>query len=346
MKIKQTLQSLIVSGRGHQLFKPFFSGVGHILMFHRVCPKTENPRIHYNTQLEVTPQYLENALAFFKDRRYEFISLDRMYRYFQENKFPKKFVVVTFDDGYLDNLTHAFPILKKHNIPFTIYVSTNFPDREAVLWWDLLEDLLLERETISIKTGNERRQFNCASPTEKEEAFAAIRSIIIRFGETDFINKIREIFEDLGVDIYKKTAESALSWEQVSQLGKEPLVTIGAHTLNHYALSKLPEALARYEVSQSKEKIESYIGRGVDHFAYPFGGPEHIAAKDLTIVRENGFKTAVTTIPGNIFPAHRDHLDYLPRVHMRDKIDNRQLEFFTSGFKQFRLHKFKRVVTI
>jgi peptidoglycan/xylan/chitin deacetylase (PgdA/CDA1 family) len=253
--------------------------------------------------------------------------------------------VVTFDDGYSDNLTHALPVLKKHDVPFTVYVSTNFPDGKAVLWWDLLEDLLLERNTIEIKTGSEHHRFNCASMEEKEDTFEAIRSIIIGFGERDFLPRVEEIFKGLGVDIYSKAVELALRWEQVTELAKEPLVTIGAHTVNHYALKELPEDRAVYEVTESKKKIEAHIGKEVDHFAYPYGGPGHMGAKDLDIMKKYGFKTAVTTIPGNIFPGHRDHLVYLPRVHMREKIDHLQLELFTSGFKQFQLHKFQRVVT-
>jgi peptidoglycan/xylan/chitin deacetylase (PgdA/CDA1 family) len=296
--------------------------------------------------LEVTPEYLENVVSFFKERGYEFISLDRMYRHFLENTFKKKFVVVTFDDGYLNNLTHALPVLKKHDVPFSVYVSTNFPDGKAVLWWDLLEDLLLERDTIEIKTGSEHHRFSCASMEEKEDTFEAIRSIIIGFGERDFLPRVEEIFKGLGKDIYSKAVELALSWEEVIELAKEPLVTIGAHTVNHYALNELPEHSAVYEVLESKKKIEAHIGTEVEHFAYPYGGLGHMEAKDLEIIKKYGFKTAVTTISGNIFPGHRNHLVYLPRIHMMDEIDHLQLELFTSGFKQFQRHKFQRVVAL
>jgi peptidoglycan/xylan/chitin deacetylase (PgdA/CDA1 family) len=345
-KLKQGLLSLLVSCRGHKLFKPFFSGIGHILMFHRVCPKSGKPRIFYNTQLEVTPGYLENAVVFFKERGYEFISLDRMYRLFLENTFKKKFVVVTFDDGYSNTLTHALPVLKKHDVPFTVYVSTNFPDGKAVLWWDLLEDLLLERDIIEIEIGSKYHRFDCASMKEKEDTFEAIRSIIIGFSERDFLPGVEKIFKGLEVDIYSKAVELALSWEEVTELARQPGVTIGAHTVNHYALKELPEERAVYEVTESKKKIEAHIGKEVRHFAYPFGRMGHMGAKDLDIIKKYGFKTAVTTIPGNIFPGHRDHLVYLPRVHMREEIDQLQLELFTSGLKQFQLHKFQRVVTL
>jgi len=315
-------------------------------MFHRVCPETIKPRIPFNTYMEVTPRYLENAINFFKDRDYEFISLDRMYRYFQENKFDKKFVVVTFDDGYLDNLTHALPILKKHNVPFTIYVSTNFPDGKAVLWWDLLEELILERDAIEITAANKRYQFNCASMEEKEDTYSRVRSIVMGFNETDSLDKIRGMFAGLVEDIYKKTVELALSWDQIIALGKEPLVTIGAHTVNHLSLKQLSRDLAEYEVLESKKQIEAHIGRSVDHFAYPFGGPGEVGPKDLKIVKKCGFKTAVATVPGNIFPGHKHHLDFLPRIRMSKEMDNLQLELFIDGLIHFKLHKFKRIVTV
>ena len=345
-KLKQHILSLMVYSKSYKLLKPFFSGIGHILMFHRVCPKSNRPRIPFNTSIEVTPQYLENAINFFKDRDYEFISLDRMYRDFQENKFHKKFVVVTFDDGYLDNLTHALPVLKKHNFPFTIYVSTNFPEGTAVLWWDLLEDLILERDTLEIQTGDKRCQFNCSSMVEKEDTYSRVRSIIIGFNEKEFSDKIREMFSGAVEDVYRKTAELALSWDQVIALDKDPLVTIGAHTVNHFALKPLPRDLVQYEVLESKRKIEAYIGHPVEHFAYPFGGPAEVGTKDLEIVKKNGFKTAVATVHGNIFPGHKHYLEFLPRIHMKEDVDNLQLELSIHGFNHFKLHKFKRIITV
>lgn len=345
-KIKQDLLSLLIACQGHKLCRPFFSGIGHILMFHRVCPKTTSPRIPFNALLEVTPDYLENVICFFKDKGYIFISLDQMYQLFKKNSFDKKFVAVTFDDGYQDNFIYAFPILKKHRVHFTIYVCTNFPDGKAVLWWNMLEDLILERNTIEIQLGNKSHKFNCTTLEEKENAFTTIRSLIIGFDEENFLTGVKEIFKRSVDDIYSKSVELSLNWEQIKELSQEPLVTIGAHTVNHYALKVLSEDRARHEVIESRDRIKAYIGSEVEHFAYPYGDYKHIGLKDLSILEKCGFKTAVTTIAGNIFPGHKDHLLYLPRINLTENIDKRQLDLHISGFRQFRLHKFKRVLTI
>ncbi|MBN1250740.1 MAG: polysaccharide deacetylase family protein, partial [Bacteroidales bacterium] len=114
--------------------KKIYGGFGHILMFHRVLPFSNKNRIWSNSYLEVTPEFLENTILYFKNKNYQFISLDEL-DYFIENKiFPKKkFVIYTFDDGFKDNLIYAYPIFKKYNIPLTIYVTTSFPDYKACL---------------------------------------------------------------------------------------------------------------------------------------------------------------------------------------------------------------------
>ena len=337
---------LLVQTKGYKLFTPFFSGIGHILMFHRVCPESERPRIPFNTLMEVTPQYLEQTILFFKEQDYEFISMDTLYQRFKEKNFNKKFVVVTFDDGYMDNLIYGLPVFQKHQVPFTIYVSTNFPNHNAVLWWDLLEDVILERDQIDITIDDQPLSFSCATMAEKEDTYSRIRSIIINFNESEFLEKIRSLFTVFVDNLYQKTKESALSWEQILTLSQDPLVTIGAHTLNHYALKNLSTEHSRFEIYESKKEIESHIHTPVEHFAYPFGGFAEVGKKDLEITEACGFKTAVATIPGNVFSGHQDTLFFLPRIQLYETFDLTKIQLFIKGFTQFKLHKFKRIVTL
>ena len=118
--IKRTTASLLFPSlfhtRSHLLLKPFYSGLGSILMFHRVCPKSSKPRIRGNAGLEVTPEYLENMILFLRKNNYEIVPLGRVDKILNENLGRKKFAVFTFDDGYIDNYLHAYPILKKYEI--------------------------------------------------------------------------------------------------------------------------------------------------------------------------------------------------------------------------------------
>ena len=118
----------------------------------------------------------------------------------------------------------------------------------------------------------------------------------------------------LGVDKEKekeewKLRESALicslTWEEIKTLSDDPLCTIGAHTVNHFPLSRLSEEQLKFEIQYSKERIESFINKTVNHFAYPFGKQREASIREFEMVKELGFKTGTTTRIGNIFQEHR-----------------------------------------
>jgi len=326
--------------------RPLYGGIGYILVLHRVCPPAPGTRLEANTGMEMTPETLEAVIQFFRNRDYEFISPDQLVERLSGRKNKRKFVVFTLDDGYADNYLHAYPVFKKHQVPFTIYVTTSFPDREAILWWYLLEDLLLEEDSIVIKTNSAEQEFNCSSWNEKAETFWDIRSIIMNTPINDYRETVTRIFAPYGIDMYRKTAELALSWEQVALLSRDPLVTIGAHTVNHYTLSKLSPTEIKNEILECKRRLESHLGKEVLHFAYPYGGKEEAGKREFDLVKECGFKTAVTARFAGIFPAHRQHLECLPRIFIHAGADDDFLKQVINGTIAGMANRFKRVVTI
>jgi peptidoglycan/xylan/chitin deacetylase (PgdA/CDA1 family) len=289
---------------------------------------------------------LEGVIRFFKDRHYEFISPDQLVEWLPNRKNKRKFVIFTFDDGYADNYLHAYPVFKKHDVPFTIYVTTGFPDRDAVLWWYLLEDLLLEKDRMVIKTGPNEKKFDCSSLNEKDDAFREVRSIIMNASPNDYFDTVKGIFEPYGVDLYRKTSELALSWEQIARLNRDHLVTIGAHTVNHYTLSQLSPAEVKNEIMGSKQRLESQLGKEVHHFAYPYGGKAEAGKREFDLVKECRFKTAVTARFAAIFPAHDQHLECLPRIFIPGGADNGFLKQVVNGTLTGMANRFKRVITV
>jgi peptidoglycan/xylan/chitin deacetylase (PgdA/CDA1 family) len=326
--------------------RPLFGGNGYILMLHRVCPPTPGTRLEDNAGMEMTPNKLEAVIRFFRNRDYEFISPDQLVERLSNRKNQRKFAIFTFDDGYADNYLHAYPVFKKHHVPFTIYITTSFPDREAILWWYLLEDLLLEKDRIVIKTETGEQEFKCRSRDEKEKTFRDIRAIIMNASPNHYRETVTGIFTPYGIDMYRETAELTLSWEQVALLSRDPLVTIGAHTVNHYTLSKLSPADVKKEILESKQSLESHLGKEVHHFAYPYGGREEAGKREFDLAKECGFKTAVTTRFAAIFPAHRQHLECLPRIFIHAGADDHFLEQVINGTIAGMANKFKRVVTV
>jgi len=348
-KLKNIAFNLLYLTRSYIITRPAYSGAGTILALHRVCPKSKRKRILGNSGSEITPEVLDRIIRFFIDQNYEIISLDQMFQVLKDGMFDKKFVVFTFDDGYADNLIYAYPVFKKYGIPFTIYVTTSFPDRQAVLWWDLLEDLVLQEDRIYFEIENETVELDCSTTVEKENTFQKIRSLIINNYGNDHLEQVRKIFGPYGVDLYGKTDKLALSWEQIEQLSMDPLVTVGAHTVNHFALSKLSRSNAKHEIMGSKRKLESRIGRNVEHFTYPFGTRNEAGEREFKIVRECGFKTATTARPGNIFFAHRGHMECLPRALISGEREGKNIQYlnlWVNGAVNCVTNKFRKVVTL
>jgi peptidoglycan/xylan/chitin deacetylase (PgdA/CDA1 family) len=107
-----------------------------------------------------------------------------------------------------------------------------------------------------------------------------------------------------------------LGWDQLRQLVADPLVTVGAHSRRHYALSGLPFAEARAEIESSVRRVERELGRPCRHFSFPFGDAASAGEREFAMVRELGLKTAVTTRRGLIHAWHRAELAGLPRVSL------------------------------
>ena len=338
---------LLSHSRSDCLTKPFYSGLGSILMFHRVCSESSRPRIRGNAGLEVTPEYLENTVKFLRKNNYEIVSLSRMTKILNDNYKNKKFAVLTFDDGYIDNYMHAYPLLKKHKVPFTIYVTTNFPDGNAVLWWYILEDLILKEARIEFQLNGLEYQYSCASLLQKERAYKQIHGLIFNGPSNDLRQQFLQVFKNYDINFLKKTSELALTWEQIREMSRDPLVEIGAHTINHHVLSKLPDSAVQKEIEGSRDKIESEINQKVEHFSYPFGTRNEVGQREFGITKKCGFKTSTTTCVGNIFKEHKDLLAQLPRIPVNQKRDNGKINYLNlwlNGTLPCIINKFKKIL--
>ena len=288
-------------------------------MFHRVCPDRSKQRIRGNAGLEVTPEYLENTIEFLRQNNYEIVSLSQAAKILNEGYKEKKFAVFTFDDGYSDNFIHAYPILKKHRVPFTVYVTTNFPDGKAVLWWYLLEDLILKETIIEFQLNGLKYKFLCVHLWQIEWAYQEIHRLILNSSSSNLNQRIRQVFENYEIDFHKKTSELALTWEQIREMSEDPLVEIGAHTISHPVLNKLTDSDVLQEIEGSRDKIESEINKKVEYFSYPFGTRNEIGRREFRIAKKCGFKTSTTTSIANIFEEHKDLLEQLPRIPINQK---------------------------
>ena len=229
----------------------------------------------------------------------------------------KRFVCITFDDGYRDNLDFAYPVLKKYQVPFAIYVATGFTDRVGEMWWLALEAVIAKNKLVGLQLDGEDRLFNCRTAEEKRATYDYLYWWLRRREtEEELRQVVRELAARYNVDIAKFCADLCMTWEEIAGLAADPLVTIGAHTVNHPILAKVPERAVRSELTNSRDVIEAALGVKPQHLAYPVGDRTSAGPREFKIAAELGYKTAVTTRPGAIFRGHADHLLALPRISL------------------------------
>ena len=313
--IRGGLESLYFSG-AHIALRPFVGGVGAILTLHHVRPPRPD-RFQPNRLLEVSPGFLTRVIKALRRSDLDLVSLDEMHRRMVEGDFSRRFACLTFDDGYRDTLQWAYPILKEAGVPFAIYIPTSFPDRLGELWWLVLEAVIARNDRIGLVIGGRDRKFDCRTVAEKralfDELYWWLRS---RPMEAELREAVRNLAAFYHVDIAAFCSELCMSWRELAELATDPLVTIGAHTVTHPTLAKLTKDNVRSEMDLSRSVIEAALAVRPEHLSYPFGDRTSAGAREFEIAAELGFKTAVTTRPGVLFPEHAQRLMALPRISL------------------------------
>jgi peptidoglycan/xylan/chitin deacetylase (PgdA/CDA1 family) len=313
--VRGGLEVLYFSAAYH-LLRPLAAGVGVILTLHHVRPPRPD-RFQPNQLLEVTPAFLEDVIRWLRRSHVDLISLDEMHRRLTEGDTRQRFVCLTIDDGYRDTLQWAYPILKRHQVPFTVYIPTSFPDRLGELWWLTLEAVVARNARIQLLIDGKERGFDCGTLAEKRHLFDELYRWVRSFKtEAELRRVVRDLAARYHIDIAAACNELCMSWDELHVLAADPLVTVGAHTVNHVMLAKMPEKSARAEMEMGRAVIEASLGVRPDHLSYPIGDPTSAGPREFNIAAELGFKTGVTTRPGIIFAEHRDHLLALPRISL------------------------------
>lgn len=321
-------------------------GVGVIFTLHHVRPAADREAFAPNRILEVTTEFLDQTLQQVKDHGYDIVSLDEARRRLLESDFRNKFVSFTLDDGYRDNYSFAQPIFAKHNAPFTVYITTGLPDGSAVLWWRHLENIVRVEKEFVLRLDSRELRFRTETTRQKYRAYQAAYWQLRPLPHTQQYDVIQRFVEDYGEDCAELCRRHAMTWEMIKNLSDGDLATIGAHTLNHYSLSKLPQRDMREEADASMRLISERTGRATEHFAYPYGDRSSAARREFDAIRELGFKTATTTRKGMLFSEHLDHLHALPRVSLNgDYQAGRYVRLFLSGAPFALSQRFRRVDT-
>lgn len=307
--------SLFKLTRLHRIAAPFTRGLGAILMFHRVRPATPEP-FSPNGLLEITPEFFDAVLTRLKSLGFAILSLDDAVSRLREGRpeGQQPFAVLTFDDGTRDTRDFALPVLERHQAPFTMFVTTGFAERSARLWWVELEEAIRHLPQIAIDIEGETVNLPATSTAENAAAFNLLYRRLVAGPEELMLDVIGRLMAKAGLNSAALVDAICLDWNGIETMAQHPLCTIGVHTLTHARLAKHGEDLVRRELSESRQIIESRIGKPARHLAYPVGDPASAGAREFAIAEELGFASSVTTRPGMIFPQHATQMQALPRL--------------------------------
>jgi len=297
-----------------------------ILMYHSVAPENHAPFIAYRNRM--SPELFRRQMLFLANHRHV-LAIDELETTICHRKpTPAGSVVLTFDDGYLDNLTTVAPILEEFDLPATIYLATGYIKRSENQWADRLYTALRYRSKSLIdmrKLSDETTglTYDLSDPSKLVNAYQELVTLLLVAGAEQRSAMLCAVFEQLQPTI--KEPRLTLNWDEVNDLRKRyPRFTLGIHTDEHIDLTSISVHNARTHVDKSMYDFKHELGNPARHFSFPYSrsNPELCAMlADLELT------TAMTGL--GVADVHEDNLLNLPRLEAPD--DLALLAYWTSG---------------
>lgn len=280
--LKSTVRHILSYGyfaTGHFLRR--LQGKVVILMYHRVLSEKELAQQFVQPGMYVRSDVFERQMQFLKEH-FQILSFTELLNLWKKNKFDKskRYCVITFDDGWLDNYIYAYPILKKNNIPAAIFLPTAFIDTNKWFWPEKISYML-------------HHYFNnSASKPMESIPLGKIDSVIEKYKESSD-EEIEDIIEKMSREINLKIPDERmlLNWEEVKEMSQNN-ISFGSHTCNHKILTKLSAMESQKEIEDSLHILQENKINHIPVFCYPNG---NYNAEIQRLVKERGYQAAVST---------------------------------------------------
>ena len=203
---------------------------------------------------------------------------------------------ITFDDGYVDNLLTALPILERHDAPATVFLATGLLDRDA-FWWDVLAELVLAADAVPSEILEAAGRLGLCATTadiaanDADAVYTSFYSALVERDLAEITELIGQLVVSLGVQMPVPHGRP-MTTDEARQLAVHPLISIGAHTITHPRLTCLNPSKARMEIAQGNARLDELFGRAERVLAYPYGYTNSAVAD---LAKHSGFTRAVTT---------------------------------------------------
>jgi peptidoglycan/xylan/chitin deacetylase (PgdA/CDA1 family) len=291
-----------------------------VLLYHRVTTLASDPEL-----LAVTPANFRAQMRYIKEN-FPLVRFEDEW-----SDMAKPAVCVTFDDGYADNALEALPILEEVGVPATFFVSTGNVGTDREFWWHEVERLILGQRVLPPMFSLEvpARSWKTGSEAERRILYDGLVRLMkdaLPRQRGEWLDRLRCWAE---VEPAPNDRHSSMTPEELRLLGGSSMVTIGAHTVSHSRLASLSVSEQEEEVVASKRQLETWLGREITVFSYPFGRRCDYAKETIALCREAGFTKVAANFPGQ---AHRWTDPYqIPRHLVR----NWPLELFAEKLRGF-----------
>jgi len=262
-------------------------------------------------------------------------------------KIPSRTAIVTFDDGYCNNLTHALPIIQKYQVPITIFLTAGYIGTKKLLPFDQAYLICRYAQEMRSRPNPEigLPSLSFKNELERCKSFSKLVSLLKKLSTSDQERCLLSLRQELYVpdftnknDIFKDF--QLMSWEDAYELKKSGLVDFGSHTLSHEILTNVTHQVAEKEISFSKSILEKKLNEPITLFAYPNGRQIDFNSSHMDLLNKYGYSAAVTTIPD--LNTHQENIYKLKRMNFGSGF-SANLNYFvlrTSGFLPF----FKNIV--
>ena len=277
------------------------SDAPRIFLYHGVHPWVPGYGIFNYRKKFVTPELFRQELLWIK-RQFSVIPLSHLIeRSNHDSRIPPRAAAITFDDGYENNYQYAFPILKEYKLPATFFLATDLVDGVAPLWFDTLEFALghAHAGALEVPFPSGIRRFPLATHAERTYADIIIRDAMKKMPGEERKKLLDHIIRATGknlADSFRSSPYRGMTWEHAREM-EEAGMASAPHTRTHPILSRISLSEAKEEILSSRTRLEEELAHPLHVFAYPNGQKEDITDDVVSLVKESGFRAALTTIP-------------------------------------------------
>ena len=301
---------------------------GMVLLYHRVIDLDHDPQ-----QLAVSPKNFQDHISYLK-AQFSIISLQELVKRISSGKTINNCIVITFDDGYADNLYFAKPILEKIQVPATVFLTAGMIGACREFWWDELERIFLTDELffkpLKIKINRQEYKWNIYTHDDSLKVYKQLHPLLKYLSNDKRERILDDIFKwsDLDRNNGRETHQ-ILDEKEIRKLVEGELIEIGCHSFTHSALSAEPQERLFFEIVESKQRLEQIIHKRIRSFSYPFGQKQDIEMKAIRLVKDSGYNCGIVNIQGNI--DEKTDLFMMPRRLIR----NWNIKEFRQKINQF-----------